>query len=201
MIVMVTNCIGYGVDIPSERLWRGAVQHSLLTDGLLRLLGGRPFAPAGHWDHRYTFEPIRLAEVEAIVWSPFIDQTGCYPLIRCRDGSRYPWSDTPMVEAVGNGERPSLDEVYGWWTAFDQLTARVPTRLLVLYPDMFLDAATPEHARHRERVLESTPVALTKFSSWQHLTVEQPEIVAGYWAHFTEESRAELLHQISSAVA
>lgn len=202
MIVMVTNCIGYGVPIAPERLWLGRVHHSLFSAGLIRLLKGNGFAPAGPWPPKFTFAPINLADVEALVWSPFIDQTGYYPQVLCQDGSIYPYSDTDMVSAVGNGPHPALSDVYQWWRELDALTACVPRRILVLYPTTSLDSLTESHGALRKRVLDSTAVARQTFTTWTPETVEHPVVdLSGWWAHLLHESKVPMLNRIAALCA
>ena len=197
MFVVVTNCICYGLQIDPAWLYRGGVQHSLLTDGLLRLLSGEYLAPMNDSDPVHRFDPIDPAKVEAIVWSPFIDQAGYYIKIKNHDGTLFPWHDTLLYNTVGGDVgRVPLSTVYLWWRELDRLTAGVQKRLLVTYPPVFLADDTVVHCLYRQRIITSTQAALEIFASWKHFTVADPVLADTWWAHFTLESRALLLRML-----
>ena len=205
MILAVTNCIAYEANIGKSRLYRGRFHHSLLTDALIRLIGGETLYPKREKDDEYNFEPININDIETILWSPFIDQAGYYANIKNWDGTLFPYSDGLTCPKYGIVGHVPLSTVYLWWQEFDRITSVVPKRVMLVYPSKFL-AEEPNKNRkfdgldletYYKRIADSDKKALEIFKDWQILTVENPVLGSdNWWAHFTHESRLPLLKKI-----
>lgn len=201
MIVAATNCIAYETKIDPSKLYRSQFHHSLLTDALLRLFKGETLQPATETDHRYHFKPIDLKTVDAIVWTPFIDQAGYYPNTTNYDGKTYPYSDPEMCKKYGISSRVPLEVVFTWWTELHQITKNIPKKIILIYPSTFLTDETPTKKQYKERIEESTIRAKQIFNDWTLLSVTHPVQSGNWWAHFTVESRRNLLDELENILS
>jgi hypothetical protein len=196
MIVAATNCIAYEAQVDKNRMYRGMFHHSLLTDGLLRLMAGETLYPETEPDPRYRFEPIDVAQVKVFLWSPFIDQAGYYANLKNWDGTLYPFSDGLTCPKYGIVGKVPLNTVYLWWKELHRVTEAIPKKLMLIYPTDFLTDETPEKKRYKERIVTSTEVAKEIFHDWIMPTVKTPIQSGEWWAHLTVASRQEVLKVI-----
>jgi hypothetical protein len=198
MIVAVTNCIAYEARVKPEYLYRNVFHHSLLTDGILRLLSGEILEPAKQTEKlpKYHFDPIDIKDIDIFIWSPFIDQAGYYVNMQNHDNTLYPYSDGDMCKNYGIVGKIPLLTVYLWWRELYRITQPVRKKIIILYPTDFLTDETPEKKRFKERVVKSNEMAKKIFYDWTCLTIENPQQEGTWWAHFTRGSKKELLEAL-----
>ena len=204
MIIAVTNCIAYGLNIDTDRLYRKKIHHSLFTEGLLQVLKGKAVYPKGADEERYRFDSIDINEVEAIIWSPFIDQAGYYPNQCTWNREIYPYNDELSAPKYGLVGHASLETVYLWWKELDRITKTIPKRVMVIYPSTFLsksDSSLGIRQWYVDRIKESDKVALEIFKDWKIVTIENPVLdESKAWQHFNHECRKPMLAEIENYI-
>jgi hypothetical protein len=181
------------------------------TEGILRLFTGEslsvdppqldrikianPGLPT--WFGQY--DPIDLAAMKAIFWTPINDAIYLYPHARCPDKTVYPVYNGTIDAVLGTTSASmSVTTISALWRLFLEKTDSVPFKAIIRYPTDHLENSAWQS---RIDLLQESACGVFAGCGWKIFS-PTPDLEPGqtYWAHYSTAAKHRMWEEIAVAL-